>query len=140
MLIINSVKAARDLMEKKGAIYSDRPRLVFGGELVGWDRSLALTPYGERFRAFRRLSHRLFGSRAQTEKYHSLEERETKLFLRRVVKDPNGLVKHIRKSVFYVLALARHADSCCIRWQTGGSHHSHAYTWLRGGRRRRPYR
>ena len=105
MVILNSAQTAVELLDRKSSIYSDRPRLVFGGELVGWDRSLALTPYGERFRAFRRLSHRLFGSRAQTEKYHSLEERETKLFLRRVVNEPNGLVKHIRKLVFCVLSV-----------------------------------
>ena len=33
IVIINSHKAAVELLEKKSAIYSDRPRLVMAGEL-----------------------------------------------------------------------------------------------------------
>lgn len=33
MLIVNSVRAARDLMEKRGAVYSDRPKMWVLGEL-----------------------------------------------------------------------------------------------------------
>ena len=33
ILYINSAKIAVDLLDKRGAIYSDRPHLVFGGEL-----------------------------------------------------------------------------------------------------------
>lgn len=97
IVILGSLSHAKALLDKRSTIYSDRPRLVMGGDLVGWDRTLALTPYGERFRAYRRLTHRLFGSRAQTEQYHALEERETKLFLRRVVSEPGDFAKHIRK-------------------------------------------
>ena len=33
MIIVNSAQAARDLMEKKGAIYSSRPRMEIMGQL-----------------------------------------------------------------------------------------------------------
>lgn len=33
MVIINSLDVARDLMEKRGAIYSDRPRFVLLNEM-----------------------------------------------------------------------------------------------------------
>jgi hypothetical protein len=33
MIILNTQQAARDLMEKRSAIYSDRPRFVLLGEL-----------------------------------------------------------------------------------------------------------
>lgn len=33
-IVVNTVRAQADLMEKKGAIYSDRPRLIVPTELI----------------------------------------------------------------------------------------------------------
>jgi hypothetical protein len=33
IVVLNSAEAADDLMVKRSAIYSDRPTLVFGGEM-----------------------------------------------------------------------------------------------------------
>lgn len=35
VLVITSVEAAKDLLEKRGSIYVDRPRFVMVGELLG---------------------------------------------------------------------------------------------------------
>jgi len=43
MIILNSSKAAFDLLDKRSATYSNRPILVMGGEIVGWNRILAFT-------------------------------------------------------------------------------------------------
>jgi hypothetical protein len=48
------------LADKKSSVYSDRPTMVMGTELVGWGRALALVPYGERLRSLRRLLHGKF--------------------------------------------------------------------------------
>lgn len=42
VIIINSRKVAVDLLEKRSAIYSDRPRLIMAGELVGWNKGVTL--------------------------------------------------------------------------------------------------
>ncbi|KAL0958265.1 hypothetical protein HGRIS_000418 [Hohenbuehelia grisea] len=65
-LILGSLEAATDLLETRGNIYSDRPRAVMAGELVGWDRGLGYSPGppSTRFRAFRRLFHTFIGPRA----------------------------------------------------------------------------
>ena len=34
-IILHTYKAATDLLDKRGHIYSDRPRLIMTGELVG---------------------------------------------------------------------------------------------------------
>jgi hypothetical protein len=44
MIILNSSKAAVDLLDKRSANYSDRPVVMMCGEIVGWNRSLALPP------------------------------------------------------------------------------------------------
>jgi hypothetical protein len=35
MIIVNSVEVAIELLDKRGAIYSDRPIVQMGGEMVG---------------------------------------------------------------------------------------------------------
>jgi cytochrome P450 len=97
MIILNSSKAAVDLLEKRSATYSNRPILMMCGEIVGWNRSLALTQYGPRFREFRKFMGRLIGTRASTEKFAPLVERETAKFVARVMADPGSLVHQIRK-------------------------------------------
>ncbi|KAJ7233053.1 cytochrome P450 [Mycena rebaudengoi] len=55
LVVLNSAKAADTLLIKRSGIYSDRPRLVMLNELVRADWNLALMPYGERFKAARKL-------------------------------------------------------------------------------------
>jgi hypothetical protein len=100
LIIVNSVAHARALLDVKSAIYSDRPKLVMGGELVGWENTLALTPYGSRFRSIRRLVHGLMGSRSGfVNRFGGTLELETHRLLRRVCEHPEGIAGAIRKYV-----------------------------------------
>ena len=96
-IILNSSKAAFDLLDKRSVTYSDRPILTMGGEMVGWNRSLGLTLYGPRFRESRKFLNRFVGTRASVEKLAPLQERETAKFLVKVMADPGSLVQQIRK-------------------------------------------
>ncbi|KAJ7503304.1 cytochrome P450 [Mycena galericulata] len=98
LTIINSAQVAMDLLDKKGSIYSDRPVVPMGGELVGWKNTLGLTPYGDRFRNYRRLAHSLFGSKSTMANFEPLEETETHRFVKRLLANPDGLKDHIRKT------------------------------------------
>ncbi|KAI0321920.1 cytochrome P450 [Amylostereum chailletii] len=89
-IIVNSYRVAVELLEKKSHIYSDRPVLVMGGELSGWKKTLALTPYGSQFRAKRRMLHQFMGTRASVQQYADVEEHETRRFLQRVLNDPDA--------------------------------------------------
>lgn len=106
LIIVNSAKVATDMLDKKSSIYSDRPVLQMGGELVGWKNTLALLPYGDRFRRYRRHFHRLIGSNAIIKQFLPVEEIETHRFLRRVLAKPDDLSTHIRQYVFVYIALA----------------------------------
>ena len=97
IIIINSAEVACDMLDKKSAIYSDRPVLQMAGELVGWKHTLVLLPYGDRFRRYRRLFHRLIGSQAVVKRFFPGEELEARRFLRRVLMRPNDLAAHVRK-------------------------------------------
>ncbi|TFY82542.1 hypothetical protein EWM64_g1477 [Hericium alpestre] len=94
MIIINSLQAANDMLEKKSNLYSDRPLLEMAGEIVGFKDTLALSPYGERWRESRRMMHRIMGSRTNLEKFHPVEELETRRFLKCVLDQPDSAHLH----------------------------------------------
>ncbi|KAJ8700830.1 hypothetical protein PTI98_003818 [Pleurotus ostreatus] len=64
IVVLDSVEAANDLLEKRSAIYSDRPHiLVF--DMVGMN-DIVLMPYGEAFRKHRKFVHSTITKRAIT--------------------------------------------------------------------------
>ena len=85
------------MLDKHGSVFSDRPIIPMGGELVGWKNTLVLVPYGERFRNYRRLAHQLFGNASLMKGFHPIEELETHRFLKRLLANPEGFSEHVRK-------------------------------------------
>jgi cytochrome P450 len=108
LIIINSAKIAFDMLDKKSSIYSDRPTLQMGGELVGWKNTLVLLPYGDRFRNSRKLFHRLIGSHSAMQRFLPIEEVETHRFLRRVLTKPDDLAAHIRRTAGSIILMISH--------------------------------
>ncbi|KAF8463807.1 cytochrome P450 [Gautieria morchelliformis] len=94
--ILGTYQAAKDLLDKRGAYYSDRPRLPMVGELVGWTRATAVSPFNDRFRQQRKLLERTVGGK-NAENFWPHEERETKNFLIHILNKPEDLIKHIRR-------------------------------------------
>ena len=95
VIVINSVQAALDLLDKRSSIYSDRPRLIMLGELIGWDQSLLVTPYNARFREMRRLANGVLGP-GPVAAFYPLEESVCVRFLGRVLATPEDFLAHIR--------------------------------------------
>ncbi|CAL1702358.1 unnamed protein product [Somion occarium] len=105
LIILNSAHDAVEMLEKKSNIYSDRPTLLMGGEIVGWNSTLALTRYGERFREYRRYLTRIMGTKSALQSYHNLIEEETSKFLRRLLQTPEHVHKHIRKTAGAIILM-----------------------------------
>ncbi|TFY83864.1 hypothetical protein EWM64_g140 [Hericium alpestre] len=99
LLVINSLRAAKDMLEKKASIYSDRPVLPMGGQLVGWEESLGLTQYGDQSNRYRKLFHQVMGTRATVEQWHPLVNMETVRMLQRILKEPEHTFGHIRTAI-----------------------------------------
>ncbi|KAG2040709.1 cytochrome P450 [Suillus americanus] len=108
IIVLNSVKSAMDMLDKKGAVYSDRPVLLMGGELVGWKNALGLLPYGDRFRQYRKNIHQIMGNRAALDVYHPIEEIETRRFLKRVFSNPEQLQAHVRHTAGAIILRISH--------------------------------
>ena len=72
-------------------------------ELVGLGKGLLFMNYSDRFRQYRRLFARMFGSRSSTAAFYPIEEEETLRFLRNVLRQPDDLADHIRSYVHFIL-------------------------------------
>lgn len=124
MIIVNSASIMEE-MDKKGSIYSDRPRLEFGGEMIGYSKTLVLMPYGARFRNFRKYIAKMIGTSAATQRFAPMEELETHRFLKRVLTNADDLVASLRKLVFY----ASFSASCAHTLQDFWRYHYEACVW-----------
>lgn len=54
---LSSPTVVKELMDKRGSIYSDRPRMPMAFEAVSNQRRQFFMPYGDRWRSVRRVSH-----------------------------------------------------------------------------------
>ncbi|KAF9043024.1 putative monooxygenase [Panaeolus papilionaceus] len=100
IIVINSRNVARDLLDRRSNMYSDRPRLeiISMYALVGWDKSLVLLPYGDEWRQQRKLIVQDLAP-SSCPQYYSLQERETRLLVRNILKEPSSLVPELRLRV-----------------------------------------
>lgn len=86
VIVLNSVRAAVDLLDKRGANYCDRPRFVLF-EVMGWGKTLTFLRWGPDFRMHRRILQKSF-QKSNIVQYQSLQERETALMLKGILNNP----------------------------------------------------
>ncbi|OBZ76382.1 O-methylsterigmatocystin oxidoreductase [Grifola frondosa] len=108
IVVLNSSQHAFDVLEKKSAIYSDRPTIVVGGEMIGWNRALVLLPYGNTFREYRRLLFQLIGTRQSVTLLHPFLDEQTRNFIVRLHGAPNDVVKQVRKAAGSIILMMSH--------------------------------
>ncbi len=65
------------------------------GELMGWNDIIGLAPYGETFRAHRKLLHSVLGSKSTIRTFYPMEEQEALTLMKRLLDSPEKLHSHI---------------------------------------------
>jgi len=98
-VVLNSAKAAVDLLEARSSIYSDRPVLWMQSEALG-DRQNAvfnMSSLDPRFRQYRKQLHSGLNSRA-TQTYLPLIEQERQNFLNGLATAPLNFISHTRRN------------------------------------------
>lgn len=95
MVVLNTLKAAQDLMEQRSVNYSCRPRFVLLAEMMGWDSSLPQLPYGPRFRKHRRLILDHFNRGVNS--FRPTQRDEAYILLRDLLETPDAFLQHIRR-------------------------------------------
>ncbi|KAF7348408.1 hypothetical protein MSAN_01794900 [Mycena sanguinolenta] len=94
ILILNSVKAATDLLEKRAIFYSDRPAIPMV-PLSGGDYSLVLMPHGDRWREHKRMFHQYF-RREAIPTYYPVQLRKVQDLLRGLLSTPEDFDAHVK--------------------------------------------
>ncbi|CCM05258.1 uncharacterized protein FIBRA_07468 [Fibroporia radiculosa] len=91
LVVINSIEVAKDLLDKRSTIYSDRPRFVMACELSGYGEEMVLLSYGDDWRAQRKLVVQSF-TQSLVPRYYSIQEHEARRLVQGVMRDPSTLV------------------------------------------------
>lgn len=143
VVVLNSLQAVTELLDRRGGTYSDRPPFVMLCGLMGWDWVPSLIPYGESWRAHRRLVHHFFHEGA-SKRYREMQTKQNLAFMQALLHTPDDFAEHIRHwtaasimSVAYGIDVARSgdpwvelADAAFEVMTTGGLPGRFAVDWL----------
>ncbi|EEB97164.1 hypothetical protein MPER_03568, partial [Moniliophthora perniciosa FA553] len=91
--LLNSVKVANDLLDKRSRIYSGRPYEDIA-EMSGWSFSLAGQTYSDNWRKNRRLYQQNFRPDAVVELHPAIQQ-SIGTFLRNLSSSPEKFMDHI---------------------------------------------
>ncbi|KAF8989705.1 cytochrome P450 [Cyathus striatus] len=97
IIILNDPKYATEMLDKKSKIYSDRPKLVMAGELVGWVDGPALIPFCQTWTEYRRHFSQFMGTRGKIDAFAGIIQEETNEFLKSLLEIPKSWVEHSRR-------------------------------------------
>ncbi|KAF7375449.1 putative monooxygenase [Mycena sanguinolenta] len=97
LFIINSAKIARDLLDKRSSIYSDRPSLTMA-TLSGGAGILGFQSYNKNWRQQRKIIAQDF-SPSGVPRYYPLQETEARKLVHGLLDDPSTLASQIQLRV-----------------------------------------
>ncbi|ETS84929.1 hypothetical protein PFICI_02954 [Pestalotiopsis fici W106-1] len=91
MISLNSVKAANDLLDRRGANYCDRPRFTLF-EVMGWGLTLTFLRWGPQFKLHRRLFQNTF-TQSNVKIFRPIQLHECRKAVKLLIKDPEDWEK-----------------------------------------------
>ncbi|KAJ7671830.1 cytochrome P450 [Mycena rosella] len=105
IIVLHSMEAIRDLLDRRASRYSDRPRAPMLNDLMGWaDFAFGFMDHGyhvdrgsigDRWRSHRKMFHETFHIGAARKFNHQVRA-ATHDLLRRVLQNPNEMMGHFR--------------------------------------------
>ncbi|KAJ3512409.1 hypothetical protein NLJ89_g3543 [Agrocybe chaxingu] len=97
-IILDSLKAATDLLEKRSSIYSSRPKFTVLNKVMGFSWLLPFMPYGPLWKERRRALSRYF--HPTNDKLHkSVEIEYTGRLLLLLLEDPERYLQHLNHTI-----------------------------------------
>ncbi|KAF8576043.1 cytochrome P450 [Ramaria rubella] len=116
IIVLNTLETVNALLDKKGAIYSNRPEFILAGEIMGGNRTLPLLQYGLAWRNQRKLMHLALNSEV-IKKYIRHQEDIALMYLRSLLVKPQDFLSNLRLastqivvSIAYGLSIKSHDD------------------------------
>ncbi|KIY69044.1 cytochrome P450 [Cylindrobasidium torrendii FP15055 ss-10] len=93
IVVLNSLEAVNDLLDRRSAHYSGRAHLPMVMDLMGWKWLLGFKPYGERYH--RRIFNEEFSEKAAP-RFEPQERAAAAQFLKRLSESPADYLQHVR--------------------------------------------
>ncbi|CCM06879.1 uncharacterized protein FIBRA_09188 [Fibroporia radiculosa] len=97
MVILNTLQAADDLLDKRGAIYSDRPHFGLITDVLDWKPNLPFLPYNDQWRKHRRLCQNAVGTTQSLAGFRPLHRVESLKLLMELMQTPEDFMLHIKR-------------------------------------------
>ncbi|KAI0293120.1 cytochrome P450 [Russula brevipes] len=97
IVVLNSFKAAFELLDRRAQISSDRPRFIVGHEIQSGGLFTTAMRYGDVWRRTRRAAHEVL-TKVMVRDYHPIFRKEASLLASAMIKDPDSLERHIQRS------------------------------------------
>ncbi|ORY88519.1 putative O-methylsterigmatocystin oxidoreductase [Leucosporidium creatinivorum] len=96
VLVVGRASTALELLDKRSAIYSSRPRMVMTSELVSRGLRMTFMPYGELWRRERKLLHQLTSNTASAG-YEEIQMGESAQLCWDMIRKPQGWWGHCQR-------------------------------------------
>ncbi|KAH9834412.1 cytochrome P450 [Rhodofomes roseus] len=97
-VVLNSLPAAQDLLEKRSSKYSDRPRFTLTAEM-GFDLAMSIMPYGDQWRRHRKWFAAAFLDKKALDSYVPIQQRETHKLLAGLLESPDAFPAHVKRYI-----------------------------------------
>ncbi|KAH6918174.1 O-methylsterigmatocystin oxidoreductase [Coprinopsis sp. MPI-PUGE-AT-0042] len=95
VLVLSSMEAINELLEKRGSIYSDRVIPPSLSMIKFNDWAFVTMNFDSEWRAYRRTFHQYY-NKAQLPDYEAVLEHQTPLFLQQLLSDPGNFMEHTK--------------------------------------------
>ncbi|KAI0713249.1 cytochrome P450 [Earliella scabrosa] len=95
IVIASSLEVVNELLDKRSALYSDRPRMIMLNELCGFGWGMAFLPYGDSWRDSRRMAHQEFHS-GPVKRFRPNEQKSAHQFLVNMYRQPEKMMHNLR--------------------------------------------
>ncbi|KAI1660860.1 putative cytochrome P450 [Daldinia decipiens] len=96
MIVLNSDQAIKDLVDKRGAIYSSRPESYIGQDILSGGLRVLFMPNHGVWKMARKFVHRILGITA-ARTYVPYQDLENKAMLLGFLETPDDFISHIRR-------------------------------------------
>ncbi|CCL98339.1 uncharacterized protein FIBRA_00333 [Fibroporia radiculosa] len=97
VVLVNTLQAAHDLMEKRSSLYSDRPRTVVFTELMGFEPTTSILPYGNQWRLHRKWFQTAFRTKTAQSRHRPLQLRAVRHLLSALLDSPANFRNNVKR-------------------------------------------
>ncbi|KAJ3553236.1 hypothetical protein NM688_g3719 [Phlebia brevispora] len=112
-IVLNTLEAAMELLDRRSRIYSDRPQMITAGEIICNNCSVGHIEYGAKWRKMRRATHDIMHVKA-LQAFEQHQEHDAAILVSNLLESPSRWDPHVRhaaSSSAYSVAYGEHLSS-----------------------------